>query len=268
MHVTVYSSVVTPDFSAQPFTFFFLLNYSVPTTGQSVFLLQGQGHKIFSLACWFCVNPTHCSSEGFYTHIVNLRQSHPTVSGARWTYHLNSAVVSLPWQVGEAYGTMSTPSEINEEYDIIIAGGAPFSHSSPLFHYLLNERTSDRRHRWLCCCWPACSSRPRLTYPLTRGGASDVQKPCAHVACALQVARSAGLAYGARTHQQPERGTRRSLGGRAVWTVSWWWREYQRYVCVPLKGNAVKDLHWRVYTCSARASNRHGVHSRVCLGLR
>src|SRR5216683_6934673 len=112
MHVTVYSSFVTPDFSAPPFTFFFLLNYSVPTTGQSVFLLQGQGHKIFSLACWFCVNPTHCSSEGFYTHIVNLRQSHPTVSGARWTYHLNSAVVSLPWQVGEAYGTMSTPSEI------------------------------------------------------------------------------------------------------------------------------------------------------------
>jgi hypothetical protein len=44
---------------------------------------------------------------------------------------------------------MSTLTEINAEYDIIIAGGAlPTSQPFPL----LTERTIDRRHYWLRRC--------------------------------------------------------------------------------------------------------------------
>jgi hypothetical protein len=109
---------------------------------------------------------------------------------------------------------------------------------NPLFllHFILIERTPDRRYCRLRHRWPACSSRPTLAYSCTRSGPSNIQRLCSHVACALPISRSAWLAYGPRAHQQPECGAGRPLGNRAVWPMSRWWREYQRYVSVCLEG--------------------------------
>jgi alcohol oxidase len=52
---------------------------------------------------------------------------------------------------------MSTPTKINEEYDIIVAGGAPSSSgSSPLPGSLLTDRTSYRWGCWLHPRRPSC----------------------------------------------------------------------------------------------------------------
>jgi hypothetical protein len=72
---------------------------------------------------------------------------------------------------------MSTPTTINEEYDIIIAGGAPSS-LTPTLLPLLIERLHAMRgrwNRWLCHREPSRDGGPGPTYPRTRGGPHDLQ---------------------------------------------------------------------------------------------
>ena len=69
---------------------------------------------------------------------------------------------------------MSTPTEINEEYDIIIAGGEPSSSHPLLFQSLLTEGAFGRRYYWLRRRRSSCSGGSGPSHPHTRGGPLDV----------------------------------------------------------------------------------------------
>ena len=70
---------------------------------------------------------------------------------------------------------MSSPTVINEEYDIVIAGGEPTTFSPTFF--LLTAFTSDydRRHGSVRRCQSSGCCRYQLACPLTRGRSHDVQ---------------------------------------------------------------------------------------------
>jgi len=135
---------------------------------------------------------------------------------------------------------MSTPTQINQEYDIIFAGGAPFS-SSSISHSLLTERTSYRWRCWLRCRRPSCSGRPGLAHPRTRGGPPNVQQPCAQAARAVLVAPCAGFTHRACAYQPPERGARGPLDTGAMRTMSRRRRECQLYVFLSVRFGGVGE---------------------------
>src|SRR5712691_11526062 len=116
---------------------------------------------------------------------------------------------------------MLTHTTINEEYDIIIAGGAP---SSSLLLTLLTERTCDRWHRWLHHREPSCDGGHRPAHPRTRGGPHNTERSGAQASRTRDLAHRTRITHGARAREPPERRARWPLGGRACWPVSWWWR--------------------------------------------
>jgi hypothetical protein len=127
---------------------------------------------------------------------------------------------------------MSTPTQINQEYDIIFAGGAPSS--SPPSPSPLTEGMFYRWRCWLRRRGPPCGGRPGLAHPRTRGGSPDAQQPCAHAARALLVSPCPGFAHSTCACQPPQRGARKPLDARAMRTVSWRRRECQLYVSLSL----------------------------------
>lgn len=125
-----------------------------------------------------------------------------------------------------------THTTINEEYDIIIAGGAPrLFPLGPHSSLLLTERTFGiRRHGRLHRRGPSRDRGPRSTHPRAGSGAPDAKRPGAHASRIFHLAPRADLAHRARTRGPPKRRARRPLGHRPGRAVSR--RRRQRQLCV------------------------------------
>jgi hypothetical protein len=173
-----------------------------------------------------------------------------------------------------------TPTTVDEEYDIIIAGGVP----SPLSpRSSLSDREHDtcgiRRHGRLRRRKPSRDRGPRPAHPRVGSGALDAGQSSAHPACIFHLAPRAGLAHRARTCGPPKRSARRPLGDRPDRAVSR--RRRQRQLCVPLSlfvlfVSRMRRLTrevcvdgWIVVRFWIRIrSNSHDVHACERLGLR
>ena len=131
---------------------------------------------------------------------------------------------------------MSTPTSINEEYDIVIAGGEPSKSSTsqsflPAFILLTTWASEcDRRH---CCvrrCWSTRCGRRESANPLTRSGSDYAQQSCTHPTCKLPKPPCARLAHRTCVRFPTERGTWRSHYDRTNRAV--FWRQWQRQLYV------------------------------------
>src|ERR1700742_4135939 len=122
---------------------------------------------------------------------------------------------------------IQTPIKIDEEYDIIIAGGAP-SFSPP--HSLLTERMSNRWYCGLRSREPSRDGGPGPAPPRPGSGSSDERYSSTQISRTLAVSHHAGLANYPRTRWPPERRAWGSLRGRAGRPVSWRWEQCELYV--------------------------------------
>jgi hypothetical protein len=126
-----------------------------------------------------------------------------------------------------------TPTTVNEEYDIIIAGGMP----SPLSpHSSFSDREHDicgiRRHGRLRRRKPSRNRGSRPAHPSAGSGTLDAGQSNSHPACIFHLAPRTGLAHRARTRGPPKRSARRPFGHRSDGAVSR--RRRQRQLYVPL----------------------------------
>jgi hypothetical protein len=164
-----------------------------------------------------------------------------------------------------------TPIKIDEEYDIIIAGGAP-SFSLSLFP--LTEREFNRRYCGVRSREPHRDIGPRPSHPRAGSGSPDERCSSAQVPRALAVARHAGLANHPRTRWTSECRAWGSPPGRAGWPVSWRWKQCKLYVSLPsflifVSGRESRKKRWLTLgSFFVRFETSHDVHPPVRLRLR
>lgn len=135
--------------------------------------------------------------------------------------HLNTADIFTVNRGCNSKGTMLTPTTINEEYDVIIAGGSPSSH---FLLPLLTERACDRRHCWLHHREPSCDGGPRPADPRARGGSHNTERSGTQASRTVDWAHRTRITHRARVCEPPKRCARWPLGDRAWWAVCRWWR--------------------------------------------